>query len=47
LLRRRLGDTWASKGPGPLGDWTVTRDLPAPPERSFRRLWREELGDGR
>jgi L-lactate dehydrogenase complex protein LldF len=47
LLRRKLHAEWTSKGPGPLGDWTVARDLPAPPPRSFRQLWQEELGDGR
>ena len=44
LVLGRGADGWTSGGPGPLGDWTKVRDLP-PPERSFRRLWKEKLGD--
>jgi L-lactate dehydrogenase complex protein LldF len=31
--------------PWPLSGWTSTRDLPAPPEESFRDWWRRERGD--
>lgn len=27
--------------PGPLRDWTATRDLRAPPAQTFRDWWRE------
>ena len=27
--------------PGELGNWTITRDLPAVPAQSFREWWRE------
>ncbi len=31
--------------PGFLGGWTVTRDLPALPQRTFREWWRERAPD--
>ena len=41
------GDGWAESGPGPLGEWTRTRDLRRPAQQSFRRLWEQELRDER
>ena len=32
--------------PWPLSGWTATRDLPEPPEETFREWWRRERGDG-
>jgi hypothetical protein len=29
---------------GPVKSWTSERDLPPPPERNFRDLWRERVG---
>ena len=31
--------------PWPMSGWTATRDLPAPPEETFRDWWRRERGD--
>jgi L-lactate dehydrogenase complex protein LldF len=31
--------------PGPMAGWTAVRDLPAPPEQTFRQWWRTR-GDG-
>jgi L-lactate dehydrogenase complex protein LldF len=36
---------WISEGPGPLGAWTQVRDLPPPPLRSFRDIWKQQLND--
>lgn len=44
LLRPDYGG-WITRAPGPAGQWTKVRDLPPLPERSFRRRWREGLGD--
>src|SRR5262245_39441965 len=47
LLRRipvkQTGDGWILRGPGPLTAWTSIRDLPPPPKRTFRQLWRDGL----
>lgn len=34
-------DGWVRKGPGPLVDWTVNRDLPMLSKKPFRDRWRE------
>lgn len=36
---------WVESGPGPMKAWTLFRDLPRPPARTFRQLWDEELAD--
>jgi len=41
------GEGWTTRGVGPLGEWTATRDLPRPPSKSFRQLWEEGLADER
>ena len=33
--------------PWPMSGWTSTRDLPAPPEETFRDWWKRERGDRR
>lgn len=38
-------DGWVRGGLGPIGAWTKARDLPPPPTKSFRDLWREGLAD--
>lgn len=38
-------DGWVRGGFGPVGEWTRVRDLPAPPRKSFRDIWREGLND--
>jgi L-lactate dehydrogenase complex protein LldF len=30
--------------PGPLAGWTAVRDLPVPPEQTFRQWWRSRGG---
>ena len=40
-LRRKARGGWLSRGPGPIGVWTQTRDLPAPPRESFADRWRK------
>jgi L-lactate dehydrogenase complex protein LldF len=32
--------------PGPLGGWTMSRDLPVPPAQTFREWWRARKADG-
>jgi L-lactate dehydrogenase complex protein LldF len=44
-LLGREHDGWITQGPGPAGEWLKVRDLPPPPEKTFRQLWREGLGD--
>ena len=36
---------WTAGGLGPMGEWTKVRDLPPPPKKSFRQVWKEGLGD--
>lgn len=44
-LLRPDRDGWISRGLGPAGEWMKVRDLPPPPEKSFRRRWQEGLRD--
>lgn len=37
----RVEDGWISKAPGPLGEWTINRDLPALAPKSFRERWKQ------
>ncbi len=41
------GNGWATRGFGPLGEWTSNRDLARPAGTSFRRRWKEGLNDER
>lgn len=48
----RLGRVLSRRGrirrlPPPLAAWTLARDAPAPPARTFREWWRDEHGDPR
>lgn len=36
-------DGWIRARPGPAAGWTQSRDLPAPPQETFRSLWRSRL----
>jgi len=46
IQRPFVRDGHVSWLPGYLGGWTMTRDLPAVPERTFREWWQERSGDG-
>jgi len=41
LVRPWARTGWFRKLPGPPGNWTTTRDFPAPAARSFRDMWEE------
>ncbi len=48
----RRDGAWIDKVPGvmaipPVAGWLSQRDLPPPPEKSFRELWRERSGGRR
>ena len=40
-LRMLSRDGWIVKLPGPAGRWTQSRDLKAPPAKTFQQLWSE------
>jgi L-lactate dehydrogenase complex protein LldF len=42
----RLGNGPLAKLPGPLSGWTTMRDLPAPPQQTFRDWWRGRASPG-
>lgn len=42
VLRGPLGRTTIGPMPWPASSWTTTRDLPAPPQQSFRDWWAHE-----
>ena len=40
-FQRRAGDSgWVTKLPFPASGWTQIRDMPAPPDESFRHAWK-------
>lgn len=47
MLRARADrDGYVTRGPGPMANWTVNRDLPAPAKQSFRNWWQKRDRNG-
>ncbi len=38
---------WIAKGPGPLSEWTLNRDLPLPDPKPFRQRWKQRKRNGK
>jgi L-lactate dehydrogenase complex protein LldF len=43
FLKPFVHEGFIKKGPGPLASWTNSRYFPAPPAKTFRQLWANEL----